>query len=406
MLATLLPLLESLGAESGAATSLGRQGGIGSTLSRLLGGSEVRPFGDQNELDGAMRQISDLTSRISAARSSIEQMRSAHAEHEVQQQESERLYGFRDPQRSDQMAALQRQQIEHARQMQLQQQQMENLQARAAVSMDPQLAAQEQRRATFGRAGAIELGGQLGIQAARSVGSWAYQPIGEAASFLGGTAGNIANQAVGQAGNALSNIASTATHGASLGMAVGGPVGAAVGGVAGGMAQASVEIAKLPSRIVEWSQSLTDSQREISRFSGVMSGAYAQSDVRKLRRDITSAHETGGPTAELVGSLDNLYDTIAPLKDNLTNVIAVDLAAAVKVLNAMAPLMAEGLVAAGSLLIAMNTFNGIGAQLVVAGTNAAKAMSKPKPNINNEFADDLKRMLGRDPLKPPSIPRR
>ena len=410
MLSALLPLLESLGAEGGSAASLGRHSGLGSTLGRLLGGSQVQPFGNQNDLGNAFRQISDLTSGISAAKESLSSMRLEHEQLGQKAAEDERLYGFRDPQEQRRMADLQQQQIEHARQMQLQQQQMEALQARAAVTMDPQLARQEQRRATFGRAGAIEVGGQLGIQGARAAGSWAYQPLGEAASFVGGQAGNIVNDMAGQASSSLSNVASTATHGASLGMALGGPAGAAVGGVAGGVAQAGIEIAKLPNRIKDWSESLLASQKTISRFSGVMAQAFAQRDVRSLKRDFASAQVTGGSTADLTRSMEDLYDILRPLKDSMTIVVSRELSSLVKLLTNLAPSLTQlaGGVAVIADMLTGFSFNLSGellkAMKEVQAEEGRAAIRRSKAGFG--AASAIGRLQAEDPAKPRQAPRR
>lgn len=411
MLQAILPLLEAIGGDGGASTSLGgRHSGIGSMLGRLIGTSETRPFESQQELGGAFAQISTLVSSIKSAKDSLEQLRGTHSQLEDKQQETERNFGFRDPQVSEQMAGLQRQQIENARQMQLQQQTLEGLQSRAAVSMDPTLHAQEQRRVQFARAGALEVGGQLGIQGASSMARWAYQPIGEAASFVGGPAGNIANQAVGQVGGAISNIASTATHGASMGMAVGGPMGAAVGAAAGAVAQTGIEIAKLPSRIQEWSESLLASQKQISRFSGVMAQAFAQREVRGLNRDIASAATTGASTADLSKNLEDLYDTLRPLKDSITIVISRELTSLVRVLNAMSPVLAA--LAGATAAIADMATGGVfdfKMELVKAlGEVMAQeiARERNKSALGAGAAAAFSRLQGEDPKKPRQAPRR
>lgn len=338
MLSSLLPLIEALGG-GGAATSLGQGSGVGSTLGRLLGGSQVQAFGSQQELGGAFRQISDLTTSLAAAKDSMDQMRQDHADLNDKQIENDRLFGFKDPAITQQMADLQRQQIDNARQSQLQQQQMQDLQARAAITMDPALQAQQQRQSTFRRAGSLAIGGQI-VQSAGPSFLRNLPGIEPAAQLLGFGMGQANAQIAGGMANAAttgaSNIAGGAMKGASVG-SIAGPVGAGVGALAGGLGAASVELAKLPSRIVDWSEALLDSQRTISRFSGVMAQADAQRDVRKLQRDFASAGTTGGSTADLSHSMDDLYDVLRPLKDTVTIVIAQELNMLVKGVSAMAP---------------------------------------------------------------------
>lgn len=339
MLNAILPLLEALGAEGGAATSLGRGSGIGSTLGRLLGGSQVQAFGSQQELGGALRQITDLSSNLAAARDAMTAMRDEHEQLRGKAIEDERLYGFRDPAEHQRMADLQRQQIENARQQQLQQQQMQDLQARAALTMDPALQAQQQRQVRFQRAGALGVGGQavqsFGPSFLRSLPG--VEPAAELMGFgMGQTNAQIVGGAANAAATGASNIVGGAMKGASVG-SIAGPIGAGVGALAGGLGAASVELAKLPSRIVDWSEALLASQRTISRFSGVMSQAEAQSEVRKLQRDFISAGNTGGATADLSHSMDDLYDVLRPLKDTVTIVIAQELTMLTKGISQLAP---------------------------------------------------------------------
>lgn len=404
MLATLLPLLESLGAEGGAATSLGQGSGLGSTLGRLVGGSTVQPFGSQNDLSASLRQISDLSQSIADAREAMSQMREEHGRLGEKAKEDERLYGFRDPQEHQRMADLQQQQIQHARQVQVQQQQVEGLQARAAVTMDPALAAQENRRGYFQRAGAMAIGGQaissFGPSVLRNLPG--VQPAAEAMSFAGGTAGQIVNDMGSQAASSVSNIAGAAAQGAALG----GPVGAGAAAVAA----TAVEIAKLPSKIRDWSESLLASQKTISRFDGQMAKAFAQREVSELKRNMASAAATGGSTADLSKNLDELYDVLRPLKDSITIVVSRELTSLVRVLNGMAPVLA-GL--AGATAAIADMFTGgvfdfkmelVKALADVYAQEAARARNQSAVGSAASAAFD--RMRAEDPKKPRQAPRR
>lgn len=347
MLATLLPLIESLTAGGGAAmgargaggmaSSLGRSGGPGATISRLLGGGQVEAFGSQQEMGGALSQISELTRSIGAARDSMSQMRAEHDQLGAKATHDEQNYGFRDPQEADRMADLQRQQIQQSRQMQLHQQQMEGLQSRAAVTMSPELAAQEQRGAMFRRAGALA----VGAQAVQSFGPGMLQnmpgaqALGSAAEFTGGTGGKIAVDAAKQAAGSVSNIAGGAMNGAALGGMVGGPIGAGVGAVVGGVAAAAGDISKLPENIVKWSEALLDSQKSISRFNGTLTATFAEENRRGISRAIDSGERTAGTTSELSGSMQRLFDQLQPMKDAMTNTVGSALTIGVKTLSSV-----------------------------------------------------------------------
>lgn len=393
MLAALLPLLESLGAEGGAALGSAGGRGIGGTLQKLLGGG-AQAFGSQAEHGAALKQMSDLAANIKSANDAINDKRDQQKSIAEQAAQQQRQFAFADPAHQQNIDRLKAEQQQHAEGILVQQRQLSELKSRSAATLDPV----SDRAKRFARAGALEVAGQTSIHAAGAASRWAYQPIGEAASFIGGPGAKIANEMVGQAGSAVGNIASTANRGASLGMAVGGPVGAGVGAVAGGVAQAGIEIAKLPNRIKDWSEALLSSQRTISRFDGRMAAAFAQADVRGIRRDIASARATGGATADLSNSMQDLYDALRPLKDSITTVIAKDLAGLVRLLADLVPLMKTGVAAAGAYLATSQNAitRQLGADLLVAGT-----MSHADPNPlarhdARQMLKDLKEIEGRD----------
>lgn len=411
MLNALLPLIQALGGE-GAATSLGHGSGVGSTLGRLLGGSQIQAFGSQQELGGAMRQISDLTANLAAAREAMNAMRDEHQQLGEKAAEDERLYGFRDPAEAQRMADLQRQQIENARQQQLQQQQMQDLQARAAVTMDPALQAQQQRQVRFQRAGALAIGGQavqsLGPSFLRSLPG--VEPASELLGFGMGQANTqIAGGMANAATTGVSNVVGGAMKGASVG-SIAGPVGAGIGAIAGGLGAASTEIAKLPSRIVDWSEALLSSQRTISRFSGVMAQAEAQRDVRKLQRDFISAGTTGGSTADLSHSMDDLYDVLRPLKDTVTIVIAQELTMLVKGVSMMAPAIVSlagasvtlaDFMTGGTFNLSPKFFSALAKVLEDENERARR-----KTQFGQGASAAIERFKKEDPAKPRQAPRR
>jgi len=410
MLNALLPLIEALGGQ-GAATSLGAGSGVGSTLGRLLGGSSVQAFGSQQELGGAMRQISDLTTNLAAARDAMTAMRDEHQALGEKAAEDERLYGFRDPVEAQRMADISRQQIENARQSQLQQQQMQDLQARAAVTMDPALQAQQQRQTRFQRAGALGIGGQIVESAGPSFlkNLPGVQPAAELLGFgMGQSNAQIAGGMANAATTGVSSVVGGAMKGASVG-SMAGPIGAGVGALAGGLGAASVELARLPGRIVDWSEALLASQRTISRFSGVMAQADAQRDVRKLQRDFASAGNTGGSTADLSHSMDDLYDVLRPLKDTVTIVIAQELNLLVRGITAMAPAI---VVLAGVAAKAGDMMTGgmMGFQdqfLLALGKVIADEADRQrrKTQLGQGAAAAIDRFKKEDPAKPRQAPR-
>ncbi len=354
MLASLLPIIESLAAQGGTAAAiggraaqggamaLGRGGGLGQTIGRLLSPG-VQAFGSEAELSGAMSQISDLTSSIAAAKKSMEGLDSSHGKLQEKGDEQERLSMFRDPGLKDQMAQMQRQKIVHATQMQNQQRQMEGLQSRAALSLDPGLAASEARFSMFRKAGALAAGGQavqsLGPSFVRNFPG--VQEAGAAMDFVGGAGGKIANRMAAEATGAVSNVAGGAMQGASIGM-LAGPGGAVAGAAIGGIASASKELALLPKRITDWSEALLESTRPLTQFSTHLQQAAIEAEGRGLSRNIASAEATGGASASLSNSLQDLYDSVRPMGDAVTITIASGLTVAVNKLSQLVNVV-EGL---------------------------------------------------------------
>lgn len=403
MLTGALNLLEMLGAEGGAASSLGRGSGIGATLGKLLGDKPVQAFGDKQELGGALKQISDLKTSIANAHQSLSESREHHEMLEGVQMQFEQKYGFRDPVTSGHMATMQKEQIEHARQMQLQQQQMEGLQARAAVTIDPKLAQQEERRGWFRKAGLMAAGGQavqsLGPSFLRSIPG--VQGVTNLGGFgMGETNAKIANDMQNQAAGAVSNIAGTALTGASIG----GPLGAGVGAV---IASAG-EIAKLPSRIKDWSEQLVESNRHLGRFNGDLAVANAQRDVRTLRRDMVSAAETGPEIAKLSHSLDDLKDVMRPLQNSVTNVLAQELREAVKTLTTVTPyikVIADIIV---KIPFTNSGWTKFGAQFGAGGNPLAGGGKPDGPTAADmrDLRNAIRRFQSEDPLIPRQVPKR
>ena len=76
---------------------------------------------------------------------------------------------------------------------------------------------------------------------------------------------------------------------------------------------------EIPSALMHWGESLKDSQEHLKMFSGVLANAYLESQVRGMMRDFGSAQRTGGTTADLIKSLDNLKDDLQDYKDVFTN---------------------------------------------------------------------------------------
>ena len=158
---------------------------------------------------------------------------------------------------------------------------------------------------------------QFGLDAA-AVAGFGYlgrQAVQGATSFVSdeGT-GRVLGDVGGTIGQGLTNIST----GAAAGMQLGGPVGAAVGAVVGGAAT----IATLPQKIMEWSQALVDSRDKLAMWSGLLQAMKRESEIRGYARDIQSARETAPWANDLNQSLQDVYDELRPIKDDVYKMAA------------------------------------------------------------------------------------
>lgn len=92
---------------------------------------------------------------------------------------------------------------------------------------------------------------------------------------------------------------------------------------------------EIPSAIMHWGESLTESQRHLQQWSGTLANAFQESQVRQNMRDFGSAGRTAGTTVGLRKALDDLKDDIQPLKDAFTNVTNVFATGAERLLHGM-----------------------------------------------------------------------
>ena len=80
---------------------------------------------------------------------------------------------------------------------------------------------------------------------------------------------DVTGTAIGGAGGAVSG----AMAGATIGSVVPG-VGTAVGAAIGGLVGASGSLASLPKKILDWSEALVESRRDLAKWSGVLQRTY------------------------------------------------------------------------------------------------------------------------------------
>jgi hypothetical protein len=78
-------------------------------------------------------------------------------------------------------------------------------------------------------------------------------------------------------------------------------------------------VGELPSKLERWGDELLESRRNIMRFNSQILTAMKQSERRAIMRNIQSGARTAGSTEYLQNALDNLRETLQPLRDIITN---------------------------------------------------------------------------------------
>lgn len=135
----------------------------------------------------------------------------------------------------------------------------------------------------------------------------------------------VLGDVAGTASQGLGNIAAGATAGARLG----GPKGAAIGAVIG----ASATIATLPQKVIEWGQALVDSRQHLVMWSGMLQSMKRESELRGVARDIESARETAPYASTLNSQLQDVYDQLRPIKDDVYKIVTILASAGVGTLS-------------------------------------------------------------------------
>lgn len=412
MLSSLLPLIERViageagQAMAGTAASLGMEsGGIQRLVDSLRQGS-VRPFGTQAELGSGYQQIAELKKQTEDLERSRREQRRYGAERLREFEDKQSVWY--DPQKGlNERANQEREEQQHQAEVQRLQREREQIQSRAAATLNPSASRSLAMRGAIGRAAASYYIGQGAVAYGQQAASAAMRPVEEGLSFIGGPGANVINQAGKQVGSSAGNIASGAVTGASIG-SMAGPWGTVGGAVVGGVVSSAGEIAKIPNRIKDWSEALLESQKTISRFSGQMSAAFAQAEVRGIRRDIVSANATAGSTSDLSNSMQDLYDTLRPLKDSLTNVVATDLAALARAMNSAVPLLEAVVTTLAEIAAFIPGIGPLAAEAAKVGRNAMAERAKNEHDSSvalSELKDAIKGFRERHNI-PPRVPPR
>lgn len=78
---------------------------------------------------------------------------------------------------------------------------------------------------------------------------------------------------------------------------------------------------EMPGALKNWGDALKESQRHLMMFNGQMAGAFMQSEMRDMMRDIKSARGTSGSTSDLMSALSDFKDELRPFGDAVTNTL-------------------------------------------------------------------------------------
>lgn len=315
-LARLLPMIEALAARGGTSAALGggTGGGILESLGGIMGG--VQGFKSEAELGGALRQISDLSAKVDAAREAMAQNRQQQESIAAKAREDEKNFAFSDPAHVQQLATLARQQQAHQDSIRRAQQQASMLEARATITTDPRAAQISQ----LSRAGAIYGAGAAVANMAPSM-IRNSPPVQIAANMAQGGTNLSANATTPTTGAIISGMAGSASN--IFGRLGPGNMASSVFnrgpmGPLEELAKSGVELTKLPKQLADWSDALVESHRSLSNFNGALAKMFAQREVRGIHRGMASGERVGADIATLDSSLQDLYDTLQPMKDQVT----------------------------------------------------------------------------------------
>ncbi len=145
----------------------------------------------------------------------------------------------------------------------------------------------------------------------------AMQSLGMARQAVS-SAGHAVSGAVQKASSAGGSIGSLVSGGAGIAAALG-PIALAAAATAGALVTVTAAAVAVPFAIYSWTESLLDSQRQISRFSPELASIFLQMDAAQITRDRTFGRETAGSTGELAESMMAMKDALLPISIAVTN---------------------------------------------------------------------------------------
>ena len=82
-----------------------------------------------------------------------------------------------------------------------------------------------------------------------------------------------------------------------------------------------------------WAESLLEGQRALAQFNGILQQTFMRAELRTMLRQIGSAGETAVRTEGLSDAYQDILDTLQPIRDSVTNVIAQHLTELLRIVN-------------------------------------------------------------------------
>jgi hypothetical protein len=166
-------------------------------------------------------------------------------------------------------------------------------------------------------------------------------------------------------------------------------------GVAQQVSEVGFELSKMPRLLVNWGEALVGSQRPLAQFSGAIAMAEGLAQRRQIGRMMDSGARTGGTTADLSDSLQDLYDKIQPMSDTVANVLNQTLTKGVNLLSTLIDTFTQ-------INEGLRAIPVIGAAIQALQLKLA-APQKPDPPHFTQFMDSV---LKKDVFGPKPVPRR
>lgn len=323
----------------GASTAGGAATGLSGILGRLAGMAPA--LGSTEELGTAVQSSTELANAIAGLKQSISASHDRQAEMVAGAKHTDEFTGAKidnsqSPDHLKALAELQAQRTAMEKEARAKNAQLTDTHARIAQTTNPRSPIETISR-LGGLAGAAAAFGPMlggGSGSDRADPNLASQIVNAPSKALLGPFAGLANMLpmVAAGKNAQQAMLQPFTD-LGVGKAEGKVIGSATEFASEGIAKAlnpfslmtgqfHAHMAKLPGLVRDWGEELVESQRHLAAYNSTLAHAYAEAERRGVMRNVESAQRTSGATAGLSDALQDLADTVQPMKDAVTIVIS------------------------------------------------------------------------------------